>query len=178
MLHPVAHRRRLSRRIKAALPSTTIVYGGVFSTINARRIVASEDSVDVVARGEGEGIVRDLAEGLDGLGDIPGITFRARTGTVVETPGRGAIADLDSIPFPDREGIDIHCIASLPLDVPAVIWDRPYTSIVSSRGCPFSCTYCNCPTFSGRKCRVRSAANVLMGGGTSPSPIRRTGRLT
>jgi anaerobic magnesium-protoporphyrin IX monomethyl ester cyclase len=69
--------------------------------------------------------------------------------------------DLDSIPFPDREGIDIHYVASLPLDVPAVIWDRPYTSIVSSRGCPFACSYCNCPTFSGRRCRVRSSANVL-----------------
>ena len=159
MCYPAA--RRLSRKIKAALPTAKVVYGGVFSTINAREIVATESSVDIVARGEGEEIVRDLAQGLDRLGEIPGITFRSRTGEVVETPDREGIKDLDSIPFPDREGIDIHYVASLPLDVPAVIWDRPYTSIVSSRGCPFDCTYCNCPTFSGRKCRVRSAGNVL-----------------
>jgi anaerobic magnesium-protoporphyrin IX monomethyl ester cyclase len=112
-------------------------------------------------RGEGEGIVRDPAQGLDHLGDIPGITFRSRTGKVVETPARDEIEDLDSLPFPDREGIDINYAASLPLDVPAVIWDSPYTSIVSSRGCSFGCTYCNCPEFSGRKCHVRSGGNVL-----------------
>ena len=159
MCYPAA--RNLSRRIKAALPATKIVYGGVFSTINARRIVVTEKSVDIVARGEGEGIIRDLAEGLDELGAIPGITFRSKTDEVIETPDRPGIANLDSIPFPDREGLDINYVASLPLDVPAVIWDRPYTSIVSSRGCAFGCTYCNCPTFSGKKCRVRSAGNVL-----------------
>ncbi len=151
----------LSRKIKAALPATTIVYGGVFPTINARKIVATEASVDIVARGEGEGIIRDLAQGLDRLDDIPGITFRSGSGAVVETPDRSPITDLDSIPFPDREGLDINYVASLPLDVPAVIWDRPYTSILSSRGCPFGCFYCNCPTFSGKKCRARSAGNVL-----------------
>jgi radical SAM superfamily enzyme YgiQ (UPF0313 family) len=159
MCYPAA--RRLSRKIKAALPDTKTVYGGVFPSINAREIVASEDSVDIVARGEGEGIIRDMAQGLDSLGDIPGITFRSRAGEVVENPDREGIADLDSIPFPDRDGIDINYVASLPLDVPTVIWDRPYTSILSSRGCAFGCNYCNCPTFSGKKCRVRSAGNVI-----------------
>ena len=159
MCYPSAY--TLSRKIKAALPSSRIVYGGVFPTINASKIIASEDSVDIVARGEGEGIIRDLAENLDRPDDIPGITFRSKNGEVVETPDRKGIADLDAIPFPDRDGIDINYVASLPLDLPAVIWDRPYTSIVSSRGCPFACNYCNCPTFGGRKCRVRSAANVL-----------------
>lgn len=159
MCYPAA--RRLSRKIKAALPSVKIVYGGVFPTINARKIIASEDSVDIVARGEGEGIIRDLAQGMDQLEKIPGITFRSEKGEIIETTDREGIADLDSIPFPDRKGIDIHYVASLPLDVPAVIWDRPYTSVVSSRGCPFTCTYCNCPTFSGKKCRIRSAGNVL-----------------
>lgn len=159
MCYPAA--RRLSRKIKAALPATKTIYGGVFSTINARKIVATEDSVDIVARGEGEEIIRELAKGFDRLEEIPGITFRSRAGVVVETAEREGIADLDTIPFPDRKSIDINYVASLPLNVPAVIWDLPYTSIVSSRGCPFACTYCNCPTFSGRKCRVRSAENVL-----------------
>jgi len=178
MCYPAA--RNLSRKIKAALPATKIVYGGVFPTINARQIVATEKSVDIVARGEGEGIVRDLAEGLDELGAIPGITFRSRTGEVVETPEREGITDLDSIPFPDREGLDINYVASLPLDVPAVIWDRPYTSIVSSRGCPFACTYCNCPTFSGRKCRVRSAVENVVSdqpGTCSKNWKRSTGKV-
>ncbi len=159
MCYPAA--RTLSRKIKKTLPNVRIVYGGVFSTINAARIAASEQSVDIVARGEGESIILDLAQGLNRLQDIPGITFRSQTGEVVENPDRERIMDLDAIPFPDREGLDIHYIASLPLDVPAVIWDRPYTTILSSRGCPFACTYCNCPTFSRGKFSARSADNVL-----------------
>ncbi len=153
--------RSLSAKIKAALPGAKIVYGGVFSTINADKIIAAEASVDIVAKGEGEGIILDLAEGLDRLEDIPGIVFRSETGAIVETAERKKIEDLDTIPFPDRLGIDINYVASLPLDVPAVIWDRPYTTILSSRGCPYGCSYCNCPTFSGKRCRNRSAANVL-----------------
>ncbi len=159
MCYPTA--RSLSTRIKAALPDAKIVFGGVFSTINAAKIVAAEESVDIVAKGEGEGIIKDLAEGLDRLEDIPGIVFRSETGAVIETPERKKIEDLDTIPFPDRHALDINYVASLPLDVPAVLWDRPYTTILSSRGCPYGCSYCNCPTFSGKRCRNRSAANVL-----------------
>ena len=159
MCYPAA--RTLSRKIKKALPNVRIVYGGVFSTINADRIVASEQSVDIVVRGEGEGIMLDLAQGLDRPADIPGITFRSQDGEVVTNQDRERIKDLDAIPFPDREGLDIHYVASLPLDIPAVIWDRPYTTVLSSRGCPFACTYCNCPTFSRGKFGARSADNVL-----------------
>ena len=143
------------------MPSVKIVYGGVFPTINADKIIACEPSVDIVARGEGEGIIQELTDGKTRLSDIAGITFRNEKGEVVETPNRLGLADLDTIPFPDRESLDINYVASLPLDVPTVIWDTPYTSLVSSRGCPFNCTYCNCPSFSYRKCRFRSVENVL-----------------
>ena len=158
MCYPAA--RALSRRIKAALPATTIVYGGVFATVNAERIVATEPAVDMVCRGEGEEVILDLAAGVDPA-EVRGLTYRNDAGDVVENPARPPIRDLDALPFPDRDAIDINYVAALPLDVPAVIWDRPYTSIVSSRGCPYDCTYCNCPTFSDRKVRMRSAANVL-----------------
>ena len=151
----------LAGRIKRALPAVRIVFGGVFATVNADKIVAAEKAVDVVARGEGEGIIVDLAGRPRNLDDIPGICFRSASGAVVSTADREGIPDLDSLPFPDRECLDIHYVASLPLDVPAVIWDRPYTTVLSSRGCPFGCIYCNCPTFSHRKYRARSARNVL-----------------
>lgn len=159
MCYPAA--RALSRKIKAACPAAKIVYGGVFPTINAHKIIACENSVDIVARGEGEEIIRELTDGHTELSDIAGITFRNQSGKIIETPDREGIRDLNTIPFPDRDNIDINYVASLPLDVPAVIWDLPYTTIVSSRGCPFACTYCNCPTFSHRKCRFRSVDNVL-----------------
>jgi radical SAM superfamily enzyme YgiQ (UPF0313 family) len=151
----------LSRKIKTALPASKIVYGGVFSTINAQKIVATEDSVDIVARGEGEDIIIDLTLNLSRPDNILGITFKSKSGLVVENPDRQHIRDLDTIPFPDRDSLDIHYVATLPLNFPAAIWDLPYTSVLSSRGCPFSCIFCNCPTFSKRICRFRSAGNIL-----------------
>jgi radical SAM superfamily enzyme YgiQ (UPF0313 family) len=159
MCYPAA--RSLSQKIKAACPAAKIVYGGVFPTINAQKIIACENSVDIVARGEGEGIIRELTDGHTKLSDIAGITFRSDSGKIIATPDREGIRNLDTIPFPDRDSLDINYVASLPLDVPAVIWDIPYTTMVSSRGCPFACTYCNCPTFSHRQCRYRSVANVM-----------------
>jgi radical SAM superfamily enzyme YgiQ (UPF0313 family) len=153
--------RDLASKVKSALPSAMVVMGGVFATINARKIVESEASVDVVARGEGEDIILELAEGGEKLEGIAGIVYRTASGEVVQTPDRERILDLDSVPFPDRDGLDINYVAALPLDVPAVIWDRPFTAMLSSRGCPFDCAYCNCPTFSGRRCIMRSAENVL-----------------
>lgn len=158
MCYPAA--RALSRKIKATFPSIKIVYGGVFSTINSQKIMAFENSVDIVARGEGEGIIKDLAD-RHKLSDIPGITFKDGNDKIIENPNREPIQDIDSIPFPDRDSLDINYVASLPLDVPAVIWDMPYTSLISSRGCPFACTYCNCPTFSQKRCRFRTVKNVI-----------------
>ncbi|MFH1723763.1 MAG: radical SAM protein [Elusimicrobiota bacterium] len=159
MCYPAA--RSLARKVKSALPSAKLVFGGVFATINARKIVENEDSVDVVARGEGENIILELAGGSKKLDDIPGLSFRSKSGAVVETPDSERITSLDDLPFPDRDSLDINYVASLPLDVPAVIWDRPYTTVLSSRGCPFDCIYCNCPTFSNRRCVMRSAGNIL-----------------
>ena len=152
---------QVSRKIKEAFPSMLIVCGGVFPTINADKIVETEKSIDVVGRGEGEEIILDLAAKKP-LKDIKGITFRDENGEVVINEDRDLIEDLDALPFPDRDGIpDLHYVASLPLDVPAVVWDRPYTTILTSRGCPFACSFCNCPTFSRRKCRFRSAESIL-----------------
>jgi len=159
MCYPSA--RDLACKVKSALPSARVVMGGVFATINARKIIETEESVDAVARGEGEGIVVDLAESVKTLDGIPGLTFRSPGGEVVEAPDRERIADLDSVPFPDRAGLDINYVAALPLAVPAVIWDRSNTAVLSSRGCTFQCSYCNCPTFSSRRCVMRSAGNVL-----------------
>lgn len=159
MCYPAA--RDLARQVKAALPAARVVLGGVFATINARRIIETEPAVDVVVRGAGEETIRELATRPARLDDIAGLTFRAPDGAAVATPDRPPCKDLDGLPFPDRDGLDINYVASLPLDVPAVIWDRPFTSVLSSRGCPFACTFCNCPTFSGRKCSLRSAGNVL-----------------
>jgi anaerobic magnesium-protoporphyrin IX monomethyl ester cyclase len=130
---------RVLRAVKAACPETVTVYGGVYPTYHAARILAREPAVDVIVRGEGEATALDLVEALAAkqqradLGGVPGIGYR-QGGEVVLTPPRAPIGNLDAC----RVGWEL-------IDN----WDRYQcfglgrAAIVQlSRGCPHQCTYC------------------------------------
>ena len=87
------------------------------------------------------------------LEKIPGLVWRnSGTGSpLVNAPGFSL--DLDSIGMPAWELLQ-------PDTYPGFIWDE-YYPILTTRGCPYPCTYCNTPGLSGRKLRHRSVENVL-----------------
>src|SRR5262245_13253912 len=139
--HPVC--TRVLRAVKAACPGVVTVYGGVYPTYHAARILAEEPAVNFVVRGEGEATAADLAAALSRAGPgwrsgdpfrhVPGIAYRAG-GEVAVTPDRPPIPDLDAC----RVGWEL-------IDD----WDRYQcfglgrAAVVQfSRGCPHRCTYC------------------------------------
>ena len=96
-------------------------------------------------------VVETLASGGD-LSTVRGILFR-RNGEVVQTPPAPIIEDLDSLPPPRREVLDVKRYYYLLGD------EVTATSLISSRGCPYNCTFCNTP---GRKTwRHRSPVSVV-----------------
>ena len=109
---------------------------------------------DVVVVGEGEQTLEELLRHSD-LANIAGIVFTAADGTVVRTPPRSLLADLDRQPHPDREAID------LPRYLNA--WRERHgvgtVSLITARGCPYTCTWCSRSVF-GETHRRRSIANV------------------
>lgn len=138
--HPVCV--RMLRAIKAACPDVATVYGGVYPTYHAARILSQEPAVDFIIRGEGEAAAVELADALANeragsrpgrLAHVPGITYR--TGNeIILTQDRPPITDLDAW----RVGWEL--IAD---------WDRYQcfglgraAVIQFSRGCPHRCTYC------------------------------------
>ncbi len=150
----------MAARLKSAAPKTPIIAGGPFATVNADRILTDCPQIDCIGVGEGEELLPDYLSNLEHPGAVAGLVWRNGE-EVVQNAGRPLIRDLDRFPYPDRTSLPIDYIESLPLDVPAVLSLEKFCTMQTSRGCPYSCIYCDIPSLSEGKWRCRSAANVL-----------------
>jgi anaerobic magnesium-protoporphyrin IX monomethyl ester cyclase len=118
-----------------------------------------ESGADVVVIGEGERTLEELIVALRSpnadLSAIHGIVFKAADGTIVRTPARALMPDLDSQPNPDRDAIDLPAYLNA--------WRERHgvgtVSLITARGCPYTCTWCSRSVF-GETHRRRSVANV------------------
>jgi hopanoid biosynthesis associated radical SAM protein HpnJ len=145
-----------ARRIKEVKPGIVTVLTGPHVTILPEEsLKAGKGAIDIVCRGEFDYSTKELCEGRD-WDRVDGISF-LKDGTVVHTPDRAPIADLDALPF-------VAPIYKRDLPIKEYViphFKSPYVSIYSSRGCPARCIYCLWPqTFSGRQMRTRSPQNV------------------
>ena len=122
---------------RQAAPQAVIVLGGPHVTFTAEETLGTMPQVDVVARGEGDQILVDLARALaagDGLERVPGISLR-RDGQIVENPAPPPL-DVNTLPMP--------AFHLLPMD--RYRWPElggTFATILASRGCPFKCTFCS-----------------------------------
>ena len=150
----------LARQIRAADARVRLAFGGVFATLNARLVKHQCPEVDFVCRGDGEQLILDLLERLDDPIDTAGITW-TKDGEVIQNPDRTMDRNLDQWPFPDRESLPLDFVESMPLDVPAVLSMERFTTMQTSRGCPWPCVFCDIPIFNEGKWRSRSPEHVL-----------------
>jgi anaerobic magnesium-protoporphyrin IX monomethyl ester cyclase len=152
--------------IKRFSPDTFVALLGSHVTYFDQEILAEHPAVDAVVRGEFEYTCADLARALDAgddLGQVLGLTYRdgALSGSepgreVRRNPDRPLFEPLDEMPFPAR-----HIVKGEGYR--AGIYSGGYpTAMVSSRGCPYRCTFCLWPDILyGHKFRARSAENVV-----------------
>ncbi len=145
---------------KKALPESKIVLGGYHATFAAERILEEYDFVDYIIKGEAEHAMVQLLDSIEkrkSSEDVTGISYRL-DGKNINNP-LSLVSDLDALPFPDRSllsSIDYgYSFQGIPLTF------GKFTTLSTSRGCPFHCTYCSCAAFSLRKWRPRSAENVV-----------------
>jgi radical SAM superfamily enzyme YgiQ (UPF0313 family) len=150
----------LARQIRAANPVVRLAFGGVFTTLNAQLVKLQCPEVDFVCRGDGEQLILDLVERLDDPADVAGLTW-TKDGELVHNPNRPLDRNLDQWPFPDRESLPLDFVESMPLDVPVVLSLNRFTTMQTSRGCPWSCVFCDIPTFNEGKWRARSPQHVV-----------------
>lgn len=152
--------RELAVLAKRMNSEITVIVGGPFATINADKMIRDCPEIDIVVRGEGEEALPDLLDNLAQLKDILGITYRF-DGAVMTNPDRELIRDLDAIPFPDRNGLKINYLASLPMHPPVVLSETKSATVLSSRGCSYKCLFCCCPAIGRGRYRLRSYENVF-----------------
>ncbi len=150
----------LARQIRAADAHVRLAFGGVFATLNAQLIKLQCPEVDFVCRGDGEQLILDLMEHLDDPEDVGGLTW-AKDGHVMHNPNRTMERNLDQWPFPDRDSLPLDFVEAMPLDVPAVLSMERFTSMQTSRGCPWPCVFCDIPIFNEGKWRSRSPQHVV-----------------
>jgi radical SAM superfamily enzyme YgiQ (UPF0313 family) len=138
-----------------------VVVGGPDPT-REPAVYLAESAVDVLVHHEGEETLVELLgvlgrENEDGpdLREIPGLAFRDPDGEVIITPRRPFIPDLDSLPMPARDLIDV--------DRYLEVWreENGYASlsISVSRGCPYGCEWCQ-DAVNGPELRQRSPESV------------------
>ncbi len=150
----------IAEKVKKENPNIIIVFGNFYATFNAERILKKYPFVDVIVRGEGEHTSLELAKCLEKEEDLKkvlGISFRKKD-QIITTPDRPLIKDVDSIPFPDRELLDI---AYHNTTAGINVAPKKFSSFVSSRGCVFRCRFCGCRRLARNLWRSRSVENIL-----------------
>jgi radical SAM superfamily enzyme YgiQ (UPF0313 family) len=136
--------------LRRRYPEATLVLGGVGSKSVEGQIIERFGAVDVICRGEGEitgpDLVHAIKTGRD-LSTVKGISWRGPDGRAVHNPDRPRITDLDSIPMPAFDRVDLQRYAGY--------------GMMTSRGCPYPCTFCSVAPVWNLESYSRSPANLV-----------------
>jgi radical SAM superfamily enzyme YgiQ (UPF0313 family) len=113
------------------------------------------EHADFVVRGEGEAALAafiDARDRGDGFADVPNLSYKDGSGNVVHNPMAPRASDLDRIPFPDFSLLRAGAKGAKHM---------PSIPVLTSRGCPFDCSFCSVTGMFGRKYRFRSTENII-----------------
>jgi anaerobic magnesium-protoporphyrin IX monomethyl ester cyclase len=143
------------RFIKKKNPRAKVIFGGPHVSAIPEELSKNRE-IDYLALGEADATIKELLDciqdGGKGISGVRGIAYMEK-GRVCVTPARPLIEDLDSIPFPAYDLIDLRNYSH------PVQKREPFAIIITTRGCPGMCTFC-CKDIFGRRIRIRSAKMV------------------
>jgi anaerobic magnesium-protoporphyrin IX monomethyl ester cyclase len=149
---------RYARRIKTMLPQCKLMFAGPHRPMGEAKWLDEHPDVDFGTEGEYEWTVLQVAQQLGAVKkDIPGLIYRGADGKAISN-GRAPLVELSKLPFPAREFLPMNNY-----------WDNwgglpePCLQIHASRGCPFTCNFCQWPQlmYGGNKYRTRDAKDVV-----------------
>ncbi|MCK4846045.1 MAG: radical SAM protein [Deltaproteobacteria bacterium] len=146
---------KVAEVIKRDSPKTTVVLGGIHATVAHRQTLEECRSCDFVIAGEGEKVLLMLVKAIKknkGFDEIPNLAYRDKNSMVkISTASPLSPVDVKELPIPD------YSLLQMQLYVPhsGNYKILPTYSFYTSRGCPFSCSFCSANIVMGKKVRYK-----------------------
>jgi len=148
-----------ARIVRAEQPGTVLIMGGPHPSAMPRESLESSPDFDFTWQGEGEIGLPMLLERLDEvkvgdkktLHEIPGLVWRDKQSIICNPPAY--VEELDSLGMAAWDLVN-------PLSYPDTTIGR-YIPIMTTRGCPFPCSFCSAYNITGRKLRFRSIDAIM-----------------
>jgi len=149
---------KMIRIIKSIDPNILCVLGGSHPSVLPEETL-KETNADIVILGEGEITMLELVKAIDEkkpIDKVAGLYYK-KNDKIIFTGRRPYIKDLDTLPMPAW-----HLLPDLSLysDTSSIHETKRHAQIINSRGCPFSCLFCDKSVYGGTY-RVRSAKNTV-----------------
>jgi anaerobic magnesium-protoporphyrin IX monomethyl ester cyclase len=144
----------VAQTVKKTRPKTIVVIGGPHVTFMDQQILRDVTDIDVIVRGEGEQTMLEIAQKVSNretLYDVAGITYR-KDNEIVRNPDRSLMENLDELPFPSLKHFQLERYR---------IFGRRIFPVLTSRGCPFQCSFCITSRVFGKKTRMRTPENIV-----------------
>lgn len=146
--------KRVARSAKEI--GSTVVVGGIHASSYPEFTLSDCKNIDYVIKGEGEKSFVDFLDGRD-ISKIPGLYYRNHNGVKGKYPE--LIDNLDSLSPPWDVLHPKDYVTSKPAGV--VSRQSIIAPLLTSRGCPYGCTYCCASVVQGKRIRLRSVGNIL-----------------
>lgn len=154
-----------AKYVKEIDPNIITVIGGVYATVSYKTI-HKDTNFDYICVGEGEYVFPELLQYLNGAADFPKNGFLGRKNGEAADPNKlqraPFIQNLDVLPYPAWDMVDYaaytNMVGKVTVDHPYLY---PYTRMMTSRGCPIGCSFCEVELITGGPFRYRSVDNVI-----------------
>ena len=156
----VTNAARIAERVKTLRPGVVTILGGAHVSAIPERTLEAFPSIDFGVVGEGELSLFELLAGLDAgrrVDGVAGLAYRG-DGRVHANPRAPYLDDLDALPLPAWD-----LLPDFPHRFQPSLFSYPRTpvaTLITSRGCPFSCSFCDRST-SGKRGRMHSVEYVV-----------------
>lgn len=147
---------QLARKIKSEHPTSKFIFGGVHADVFLEEYWKKEIlqlPFDIICRGEGEATINDALKALD----------NNKTNIVISQKKQLSEEEFSSLPFPARDLLSAHHYFKKGLTFcdSRMSIEGNSTTIMSSRGCPYTCSFCASPDLHKRKLRFKNEDKII-----------------